>query len=184
MKGHRSDGLWSAVEADFRHSCGAWGASRPALWRIGLLRCVVAPRIRAVLYYRLGHALWQRRGFRVAALLLQARAIGFSGAEIHPAAIIGPGFLLVHSQGVVIGHDVRIGRDVAIYHGVTLGHGADLRQPSVGDRVRIFAGAKVLGGITIGDGARVAANAVVVRDVLPNESVGGVPAKSLRTAGS
>ncbi len=37
----------------------------------------------------------------------------------------------------------------------------------------------MLGPITIGDGARIGANAVVVRDVAPGVSVVGIPAKSV-----
>ena len=59
------------------------------------------------------------------------------------------------------------------------------RVPTVGDNVVIASGAKVLGGVTIGTNAIVGANAVVVRDVLPDAVVGGVPAQQIseRTGG-
>jgi serine O-acetyltransferase len=67
---------------------------------------------------------------------------------------------------------------VTIYHGVTLG-GTSLargkRHPTVGDRVTIGAGAKVLGPITIGHDSRIGANAVVVKPVPPDSVVVGVP---------
>jgi serine O-acetyltransferase len=177
-------GLASEIEADFEHACAAWDAPRPKLWSVGLAKCVIAPRVRAVLYYRIAHRLWCVRALRPFALLLQARAIGFSGAEIHPAAVIGPGLLLVHSQGVVIGHAAVLGREVALYQGVTVGHGGSLGgQPVVGDRVRVFAGAKVLGAVQVGDEAWIAANAVVVKDVSRGGRVGGVPARNLGTDG-
>jgi len=79
---------------------------------------------------------------------------------------------------VVIGQTAEIGDDVTLYQGVTLG-GTSLRaakrHPTVGDRVTIGAGAKVLGAITIGHDSRIGANAVVVRDVPPNSVVVGVP---------
>jgi serine O-acetyltransferase len=65
-----------------------------------------------------------------------------------------------------------------LYHGVTLG-GTSLekgkRHPTIGDRVVIGAGAKVLGAISIGDDSRIGANAVVVKSVPPNSVVIGVP---------
>ena len=67
---------------------------------------------------------------------------------------------------------------MTIYHGVTLG-GTSLdrgkRHPTVGDRVTIGAGAKILGPITIGAGSRIGANAVVVKPVPPDSVVVGVP---------
>jgi serine O-acetyltransferase len=79
---------------------------------------------------------------------------------------------------VVIGETAEIGADVTLYHGVTLG-GTSLakgkRHPTIGDRVVIGAGAKVLGAITIGDDSRIGANAVVVKSVPANSVVVGVP---------
>ena len=83
-----------------------------------------------------------------------------------------------HATGVVIGETTVVGEDVTIYQGVTLG-GTSLRpgkrHPTVGDRVVVGAGAKVLGAITVGDDARIGANAVVVRDVPAGTVVVGVP---------
>ena len=82
-------------------------------------------------------------------------------------------------MGVVIGETAEIGDDVMIYHGVTLG-GRSLqrvkRHPTIGDRVTIGAGAKVLGPVYIGADTAIGANAVVTRDV-PAESIAtGIPA--------
>jgi serine O-acetyltransferase len=105
-------------------------------------------------------------------------ARGLTGIEIHPGATIGPGFFIDHGMGVVIGETAEIGADVTMYHGVTLG-GTSLekgkRHPTIGDRVVIGAGAKVLGAITIGEDSRIGANAVVVKSVPANSVVVGVP---------
>jgi serine O-acetyltransferase len=86
-------------------------------------------------------------------------------------------------MGVVIGETAEIGADVTLYHGVTLG-GTSLekgkRHPTVGDRVVIGAGAKVLGAITICDDSRIGANAVVVRSVPANSVVVGVPGQIVK----
>jgi len=94
-------------------------------------------------------------------------------------AEFGPGFVLIHSTGVVINRNVRAGSRVYIEHQVTIG--AERHQsPRVGSGVFIGAGAKIIGGISIGSGARVGANAVVVKDVPANATVVGIPARVVR----
>jgi serine O-acetyltransferase len=100
----------------------------------------------------------------------------FSSCIIGRGAEFGPGFVLIHSQGVVINGSVRGGRDVKIEHQVTIG--ADRAQsPVLGDDIFIGAGAKILGSIRIGSHVRVGANAVVVKDVPDNVTAVGVPAR-------
>jgi serine O-acetyltransferase len=94
-------------------------------------------------------------------------------------AQFGPGFVLIHSQGVVINGSVRGGSHVYIEHQVTIG-AEKLQSPRLGDHVFIGAGAKFVGGVSIGDYARVGANAVVVHDVEARTTVGGIPARVLR----
>ena len=96
-----------------------------------------------------------------------ARAV--TGVEIHPGAEIGRRFFIDHGMGVVIGATAVVGDDVMLYHGATLG-GRSLargtkRHPTVGDRVTIGAGARVLGNIEIGDDVQIGANSVVVKPV-------------------
>ncbi len=98
--------------------------------------------------------------------------------DIHPAAVLGSGLFIDHATGVVIGETAEVGTDVTIYHGVTLGGSSlDLgkRHPTIGDRVTIGAGAKILGPIAVGDDSRIGANAVVVKPVPPDSVVVGVP---------
>ena len=109
-----------------------------------------------------------------------------TGIEIHPAAKIGRRVCIDHGHGVVIGETAEVGDDVMIYQGVTLGGtGKDVgkRHPTVENGVMIGAGAKVLGPITIGRNAKVAAGAVVVKDVEPNSTVVGVPGEVVRIDG-
>lgn len=101
------------------------------------------------------------------------------GAIIGRGAEFGPGFVLIHSAGVVINGTVRGGSNVLIEHQVTIG--ADRRQsPVLGNDIFIGAGAKIVGSVTIGDGSRVGANAVVVHDVAPNTTVVGIPARPVK----
>ena len=67
-----------------------------------------------------------------------------------------------------------------LFHGATLGGKAmrrGKRRPTLGDRVVVGAGAKVLGPVWIGDGAQIGANAVVIADVPPDSVAVGVPAR-------
>lgn len=101
-----------------------------------------------------------------------------TGIEIHPGATIGKRVVIDHGHGIVIGETAEIGDDVMIYQGVTLGGtGKDIgkRHPTIESGVMIGAGAKVLGPITVGKNSKVAAGAVVVKDVEPNCTVVGVP---------
>lgn len=141
------------------------------------LKVLLYPRLQAVLLFRLSHALYQCR-MKPLAYLLQALVLRLSGAEIHPAARIGPGFCLVHSTGVVIGDRVQIGAHFICFHGVTVGDsGKGDGQPVLGEWVKASAGAKILGGITVGDHAVIGANAVVLADVPSYGVAVGIPAR-------
>jgi serine O-acetyltransferase len=109
-----------------------------------------------------------------------------SGGEIPARCQIGAGLRLPHhANGVIIHPDASIGDDVTIFHQVTIGINEQSSRgpgaPTIGNRVVIGAGAKVLGPVQIGDGSSVGANAVVVNDVPANATAVGVPAKVLMT---
>ena len=135
------------------------------------------PGLYAVWSHRLAHWLWVHR-IKLPARYLSQVMRWLTGIEIHPGACIGQGFFIDHGMGVVIGETAEIGTEVTLYHGVTLG-GTSLakgkRHPTLGDRVVVGAGAKILGAITVGDDSRIGANAVVVKPVPPNSVVVGVP---------
>lgn len=120
------------------------------------------------------------------ARLISQRSAHKTGIEIHPSATIGKRVCIDHGHGIVIGETAEIGDDVMIYQGVTLGGtGKDVgkRHPTIESGVMIGAGAKVLGPITVGKNAKVAAGAVVVKDVEPNSTVVGVPGSVVRIDG-
>jgi serine O-acetyltransferase len=135
------------------------------------------PGIHAVWGHRISHWLW-RHNAKLLGRLCSALTQWLTGVDIHPGAVLGPGLFIDHGTGVVIGETAEVGTDVTVYHGVTLGGNSverGKRHPTVGDRVTIGAGAKVLGPITIGHDSRIGANAVVVRPVPPDSVVIGVP---------
>lgn len=123
-----------------------------------------------------------KKNLKLTARLLSQALRSFTGIEIHPGATIGQGLFIDHGMGVVIGETAEIGEDVTLYHGVTLG-GTKLekgkRHPTLGDRVVVGAGAKILGAITIGSDTRIGANAVVVKSVPENSVVVGVPGQNI-----
>ncbi|MFN8464880.1 MAG: serine O-acetyltransferase [Caldilineaceae bacterium] len=139
------------------------------------------PGVHAVIGHRMSHWMWERE-LKTPARMLSQFARGFTGIEIHPGATIGPRFFIDHGMGVVIGETAEVGADVTLYHGVTLG-GTSLnkgkRHPTLGDRVVVGAGAKILGAITIGEDTRIGANAVVVKSVPANAVVVGVPGQNV-----
>lgn len=138
--------------------------------------------LHAVWSHRVAAALWAR-GAKTPARMLAALTRVLTGVEIHPGARLGRRVFVDHGMGVVVGETAEIGDDVLIYHGVTLG-GTRLnrgkRHPTVGNRVTLGAGAKLLGPIEIGDDSVVGANAVVVRSAPAHSVLTGIPAADAR----
>jgi len=136
--------------------------------------------LHAVWWYRAAHALW-RHGWRFVPRVMSQFARFVTGIEIHPGATIGRRLFIDHGMGVVIGETAVLGDDVHLYHGVTLGgtgHQHGKRHPTIGDRVTIGAGAKVLGDIELGHDCAVGANAVVVHSAAPWSTLVGIPAQA------
>ena len=141
--------------------------------------------LHATIYYRIAHWLYLHH-CKFLARWVSQHAKWTTGVEIHPAATIGRRLVIDHGTGIVIGATVEIGDDCLIYQGVTLGGtgiSSGKRHPTLGNNVMVGCGAKILGPIRIGDNARVAANAVVLREVPPNSTVVGVPGRVVRVNG-
>lgn len=143
------------------------------------------PGLRAIRSHR--RANWfLRHNFYFLARWISQRTVRKTGIEIHPGAKIGRRFFIDHGTGVVIGETAEIGEDVTIYQGVTLGGtGKHIgkRHPTIGDKVMIGAGAKILGPIEVGNNTNIAAGAVVLRDIPSNSTAVGVPARVVKRDG-
>ncbi len=141
------------------------------------------PGFHVMVCYRMARPLWRWRLFFLGRLLSQ---IGrwLTGIEIHPGAQIGRRLFIDHGMGVVVGETALLGDDVTLYQGVTLG-GISLaggkRHPTLEDGVVVGAGAQVLGPVTIGAGARIGANAVVLKDVPGDVTMVGIPARVVQS---
>ena len=141
--------------------------------------------VRAIVAHRRAHKHY-KKGRKFLAHKIAARAHRKTGIEIHPAAVIGEGVFIDHGTGVVIGETAVVGDNCTIYQGVTLGGtGKDTgkRHPTLGNNVLVGAGAKVLGPFTVGDNSKIAANAVVLKEIPPNSTCVGVPARIVKMDG-
>lgn len=146
-----------------------------------ILICYPGPK--AIFLYRIAHSLYNLRLYLIARLISEIGRI-LTGIEIHPGARIGARLVIDHGMGVVIGETAQVGDDCLIYHGVTLGGKSlkpEKRHPTIGNRVVLGAGAKILGNIRISDEVTVAANSVVNKDIPPGITVGGIPASEIKT---
>jgi serine O-acetyltransferase len=140
------------------------------------------PGFHAILVHRLAHRLY-RLGIPLVPRVMSQISRFFTGIEIHPGATIGRRFFIDHGSGVVIGETTEIGDDVLLYQGVTLGGTGNekgKRHPTIGNRVVVGTGAKVLGNIRIGDNVKVGAGSVVVHPVPDNSTVVGIPGRVVR----
>ena len=169
-----------SVLGELREDIGAIMERDPAA-RSKAMVVLCYPGFHALLIHRASHAAW-RRGWYLSGRFLSHIGRMLTDIEIHPAATIGRRVFIDHGAGAVIGETAVVGDDVTLYHGVTLG-GTSLekgkRHPTLGNNVIVGAGAQVLGPVTVGDGARVGANAVVLKDVPPGVTMVGIPARQV-----
>ena len=169
---------------DLRETIQAYKERDPAA-RSTLEVLLLYPGLHAVQSHRRAHWCYEHNLKFLARWISQASRRR-TGIEIHPGATIGKRLVIDHGMGIVIGETAEIGDDCLFYHGVTLGGtGKDVgkRHPTIGNSVLIGTGAKVLGPIRIGDGSRVAANAVVLKDIPENCTAVGSPARVVRVDG-
>ena len=171
-------GLLSDLQADLRAKARwCYESDAPA----ALLKTLATDGTTSMVLYRLMQASRRARLAPLEMVFNKANA-ALCGCIIGRGAEFGPGFVLVHSNGVVINGSVRGGANVKIEHQVTIG--AERREsPVLGDDVFVGAGAKIIGGVTVGSGAKVGANAVVVHDVPAETTVVGIPAKPVQRRG-
>jgi serine O-acetyltransferase len=132
--------------------------------------------IRAYQYHRARKGPWHALMRKVA----RARHLFWSvltQSDVDPRATLGRRLMLPHPNGVVIHEDAVIGNDCMIMQQVTIGMIGEGEVPRIGNKVYVGAGAKIIGRVDVGDGARVGANAVVTKDVPPNWTAVGIPAR-------
>ena len=143
------------------------------------------PSVKAMAYHRMAHRLYQA-GHTTLARWISQHSRHVTGIEIHPGAIIGRRCFIDHGMAVIIGETAEVGDDVTIYQGVTLGGtGKDVgkRHPTIGNRVVVSSGAKVLGPFRVGDDVKIGAGSVVLKEVPPGCTVVGIPGTIVKRNG-
>lgn len=104
-------------------------------------------------------------------------------ADISAEATIGPGLLMMHRYGVIIG-PATIGKNCVLHQNVTIGQRVargDQGLPSIGDNVWIGPGAVLSGAIHVGDNVTISAGSVLSKDVPKGCLVAGNPARVVAT---
>ena len=166
-------GLFSLIHSDLRAKA-EWSYSDTS--RRSLLKTLMTDGTFSMVLYRLMQVS-QRHRLRLLAMIFNKMNV-FGGCIIGRGADFGPGFVMVHSNGIVINGRVRGGANIKIEHQVTIGAERN-ENPVLGDDIFIGAGAKIVGGISIGSRVRVGANAVVIADVPDGATAVGVPARNI-----
>ncbi len=136
--------------------------------RLALPRMLVNPSLHATLLIRIALA-----GPRWLAFVWRNVLIAKHSIDVGPGCTIGPGLMLSHPFGIVLGPGVVIGENVLLSQNVTLGAarvprpGEQLPCPVVGDRVVIHPNTVVAGPVRIGDDSVIGAGSFVDSDVPP-----------------
>jgi serine O-acetyltransferase len=160
--------MFNHIRADLRAYAGDWTAQ--GFW--------------AMLIYRFGrwrYTLrwsWLRKPFSLIYKVMFKAIQIVTGIELPCEVVVGHGFVIDHSGGIVVSGYARFGDNCRIRSGVVIGlkRVSDPCAPQFGNNVDVGAGAKVLGNIHIGSNVIIGANAVVTRDVPDNSMAVGVPA--------
>lgn len=172
--------FWKDVREDIQTVLKKDPAARNSL---EVLLCY--PGIWALIWHKPAHFLY-KHNIKLLARMISQLTRFFTGIEIHPGATIGRRCFIDHGMAVVIGETTEIGDDVTLYQGVTLGGtGKDTgkRHPTIGNRVIVSSGARVLGPFSVGDDVKIGAGSIVLNEIPPGCTVVGIPGKIVRRYG-
>jgi cysteinyl-tRNA synthetase len=170
----QSMGFWGDIKRDYKAVFERDPAARSSLEVV-----LAYPGFHAIFIHRINHMIW-KTGIPVIPRFISHIARFCTGIEIHPAAEIGPGLVIDHGMGVVIGETAEVGERCLLYQGVTLGGTGKekgKRHPTLKNNVVVGSGAKILGAITIGNNVIIGANSVILKPVPDNAICVGVPGR-------
>ncbi|WP_200847182.1 serine O-acetyltransferase [Microbacterium sp. 18062] len=159
----------------------------PRSWRARLGFLLLSSELHCVACYRFGRfARRMAARHRLVALPLvvahrfwNRRCTHVHHCDVHRHARIGPGLVIMHRTGVLVG-PATIGRNATLHQNVTIGMRVarnDQGTPRIGDNVWIGPGATITGAITVGDDVTVSAGTVLSRDVPARSLVAGNPGR-------
>jgi serine O-acetyltransferase len=151
-------------------------------WRGVLMRCASNPGMIASLVLR-AQQMAVRRGRLRSAFALRTLGMVLVSADFVPGMDVGPGLLMPHPNGVVIGNGLRVGANVTFGGGVTAG----VKQPDVEgggfpqvcDGAIVLANAVLVGPVRVGRHAQVGANSVLLSDAPDYAVMFGLPARKI-----
>jgi serine O-acetyltransferase len=143
------------------------------------------PGFRAVAVYRFGASLHKRKRGIVSSILwriyrsLSRFVRNHYGIELSATTIVGRRFKISHQSGIVIHPKTVFGDDCEVRQNVTIGE-SGLRNrhgeaPRFGNRVKIGAGAAVIGKVVIGDDVTIGPNATVMTNIPAGTTVCAPP---------
>ena len=151
-------------------------------WRGVATRCLSNPGMIASLILRAQQVAYRSGRVRLAYLL---RTIGLVvvSADFVPGMDVGPGLLMPHPNGVVIGNGLVVGANVTFGGGVTAGERQADRPgggyPVICDGAIVLANAVLAGPVRVGAHAQVGANSVLLSDAPDHAVMFGVPARKI-----
>jgi serine O-acetyltransferase len=170
--------MWEIIKSDLKR----YNRDNDRLLHSMIKAAYTHPSFIGLVWYRIGHALWEKRKNPICFILLIINRFLYplirihSGLELSPRTHIGPGLYVAHFGPTVIHPNTVAGSNLTLLQGVTIGEHNN-GVPIIGNNVAIATGAKVIGGITIGNNVTIGAGAVVVKDVPDDYTVVGIPAK-------
>ena len=153
-------------------------------WPGVAMRCLSNPGMIASVILR-AQQMAMRKGRIRTAFLLRTIGMILVSADFVPGMDIGPGLLMPHPNGVVIGNGLKIGANVSFGGGVTAGvkqpdekpdeHG----YPVICDGAIVLANAVLVGPVQVGMHAQVGANSVLLADAPDYAVMFGMPARKV-----
>jgi serine O-acetyltransferase len=160
--------MFENIRHDLKSHGGQWGAQgfwALVIYRFGRWRYTVRPSLLRKFFSLI---------YRVLYKLVQI----MTGIEFPCEVQIGRNFVIDHFGGIIVSGYAKFGDDCRIRNGVVVGlrRVDDPCTPTIGNKVDIGTGAKILGPISIGNNVMIGANAVVLVDVPDNSIAVGVPA--------
>lgn len=100
------------------------------------------------------------------------------GIQIPSSTKIGYGLYIGHAVGIVVNPTCIIGNNCSISQFLSIGSNSH-SAASIGNNVYIGPNVCIVGNVHIGSDSTIGAGAVVIRNVLHNSTVAGVPAKEI-----
>ena len=128
-----------------------------------------------------------RLPLRLVSKLLRLFVEAVTHIELSWQAQIGPGLYLPHAGSILVNPAVVMGENVTIAPNAVIGPSFERTDrpaaPTLGDRVYVAPGAKVIGAVEIGEDALIGPNAVVMKPVAARGVVMGNPGRTVGRSG-